>query len=76
MAANLRTYGNFVPCPKVIVVKWISENPEYFRNDQDPHDYQVWKFTCLSSRVEVYQSYQKETDRKDGTIEKNLPDWY
>ena len=45
MSANVRTYETFVPCPKVIVVKWTSEHPEYFKNDQDLYEYQVWKFT-------------------------------
>jgi len=36
------TYDLFVSCRNVIIVKWISDNPEYFRVQKDLYDMQVY----------------------------------
>ena len=36
------TYDLFVSCRNVIIVKWIYDNPEYFRVQKDLYDMQVY----------------------------------
>jgi len=39
---NRLTFNLWVPCRNVIVLKWISDNPQYFRVEKDLYDMQVY----------------------------------